>query len=64
MHRVEPRPSDPTLSQENLTWGAPRIQSELALMAHEVAESTVAKFDIAIPKEHSVGGPSSETTCP
>ena len=29
---------------ENVTWGAPRIQAELALLGHEVAESTVAKY--------------------
>ena len=29
---------------ENPAWGAPRIQSELALLDHEVAESTVAKY--------------------
>jgi len=30
--------------RENPTWGAPRIQSELALLGHDVAESTVAKY--------------------
>ena len=29
---------------ENPTWGAPRIQSELRLLGHELAESTVAKY--------------------
>jgi len=29
---------------EHATWGAPRIQSELALLGHDVAESTVAKY--------------------
>ncbi len=32
------------LSKENPLWGAPRIQSELALLGHEIAESTVAKY--------------------
>ena len=30
------------MSKKNATWGAPRIQSELALLGHDVAESTVA----------------------
>ena len=32
------------LSKENATWGAPHIKDELALMGHDVAESTVAKY--------------------
>ena len=32
------------ISQENVTWGAPRIVDELALLGHRVAESTVAKY--------------------
>ena len=32
------------MCQENPLWGAPRIQSELALLGHDVAESTVAKY--------------------
>jgi putative transposase len=32
------------LCRENPTWGAPRIQSELRLLGHDVAESTVAKY--------------------
>ena len=32
------------MSLENPTWGAPRIQSELALLDYEVAESTVTKY--------------------
>ncbi|MHC4579345.1 MAG: integrase core domain-containing protein [Planctomycetota bacterium] len=32
------------MSLENVLWGAPRIKSELALVGHEVAESTVAKY--------------------
>jgi len=34
------------ISQENPTWGAPRIQSELKLLGYEVADSTVAKYMI------------------
>jgi len=32
------------MSRENPTWGAPRIVSELALLGHDVAEATVAKY--------------------
>ena len=32
------------VSDENLTWGAPRMKDELALLGHEVAVSTVAKY--------------------
>jgi putative transposase len=32
------------MSHENATWGAPRIQSELALLGYTVDESTVAKY--------------------
>jgi transposase InsO family protein len=32
------------MARENATWGAPRIQAELRLLGHEVAESTVAKY--------------------
>jgi putative transposase len=32
------------MARENPTWGAPRIQSELALLGHDVAESTVAMY--------------------
>ncbi|MHC4340399.1 MAG: integrase core domain-containing protein [Planctomycetota bacterium] len=35
------------MSIENVLWGAPRIQSELALLGHDVAESTVAKYMVA-----------------
>ena len=34
------------MSRENPTWGAPRIQSELRLLGHDVADSTVAKYMI------------------
>ena len=32
------------LSQENVLWGVPRMRDELALLGHQVAESTVAKY--------------------
>lgn len=32
------------MAQENPTWGAPRIQSELRLLGYTVAESTVARY--------------------
>jgi transposase InsO family protein len=32
------------LARENPTWGAPRIQAELRLLGHEVAQATVAKY--------------------
>ena len=32
------------MCRENSTWGAPRIQSELKLLGHDVAETTVAKY--------------------
>jgi hypothetical protein len=32
------------MSRDNPLWGAPRIRSELALLGHRVAESTVAKY--------------------
>jgi transposase InsO family protein len=32
------------MARENPTWGAPRIQSELALLGHTVVDSTVAKY--------------------
>ena len=31
-------------SQDNITWGVPRIKSELELLGYEVAESTVSKY--------------------
>ena len=34
------------MSRENPTWGAPRIQSELHLLGHTVAELTVARYMI------------------
>ena len=41
------------LSRENPIWGTPRIQSELALLGYEVAESTVATYMIKQPKPPS-----------
>lgn len=38
------------MSAENVLWGAPRIRSELALLGHDVAESTVAKY-MAKPRD-------------
>ena len=32
------------MSMEDVTWGAPRIKDELALLGHDVAVSTVAKY--------------------
>lgn len=32
------------MARENPTWGAPRILSELLLLGHDVAESTVSKY--------------------
>ncbi len=34
------------MSRENLGWGVPRIQSELALLGHTVSEATVRKYRI------------------
>ena len=41
------------MSRENPTWGAPRILSELLLLDHDVAESTVDKYIIRQPKPPS-----------
>ena len=41
------------MSQQNCTWGAPRIQSELALLGYNVAESTVAKYMVRETKPPS-----------
>jgi transposase InsO family protein len=41
------------MSHENPTWGAPRIQSELALLGYTVAESTVARYMTRSPKPPS-----------
>ena len=34
------------MSRENLLWGVPRIQAELRLLGHDLAESTVAKYRV------------------
>lgn len=36
------------MSIENVTWGAPMIASELALLGHVVADSTVAKYMVKV----------------
>ena len=41
------------MSGENSSWGAPRIQSELALLGRTVADSTVAKYMLRLRKEPS-----------
>ena len=41
------------LSQDNPTWGAPRILSELLLLGYSVAESTVAKYMVRKAKPPS-----------
>ena len=41
------------LARDNPMWGAPRIQSELALLGLTVAESTVAKYMGRTRKPHS-----------
>jgi len=38
------------ICRDNPTWGAPRILSELLLLGHNVAESTVAKYMVRQPK--------------
>ena len=43
------------MATENTGWGAPRIQAELRLLGHDVAESTVAKY---IPQRRRDGTPS------
>ena len=41
------------MSRENVTWGAPRILSELRLLGYDVAESTVAKYMVRPKKPPS-----------
>ena len=36
------------MSIENITWGAPKTASELALLGHKVADSTVAKYMVKV----------------
>ncbi len=38
------------MASENTGWGAPRIQGELRLLGHDVAESTVAKYGLRGPR--------------
>ncbi len=37
------------MSKENPLWGAPHIHDELALLGHDVAESTVARYMVHTP---------------
>ena len=41
------------MSRQNPTWGAPRIVSELALLGHDVAEGTMAKYMVRTRKPPS-----------
>jgi hypothetical protein len=41
------------MSRENTGWGSPRIQAELHLLGHDIAESTVAKYIVSIRKPPS-----------
>ncbi len=41
------------MSVENALWGAPRIQAELHLLGHDVAESTVARYMVRHQKPPS-----------
>lgn len=41
------------MSRENVTWGAPRIKSELRLLGDTVAERTVAKYMLRTPTSSS-----------
>ena len=41
------------MSRENPMWGAPRIQSELALLGHDIAKATVDKYMIRPQKPPS-----------
>ena len=46
------------MSKENPLWGAPHIHDELALLGHDVAESTVAKYMVHTPSlDRSRGRP-------
>jgi transposase InsO family protein len=42
------------MSRENPIWGAPRILSELRLLGYDVAQSTVAKYMVRLPKPPSL----------
>ena len=52
---IEPKIRDliRRMSRENPTWGAPRIVSELALLGHNVAKQTVAKYMVRFRKPPS-----------
>jgi putative transposase len=41
------------MSRDNPIWGAPRIRSELRLLGHDVAESTVARYMVRTRKPPS-----------
>ncbi len=41
------------MSRENVLWGTPRIKSELALLGHDVAESTIDLYRVWHPKPPS-----------
>ncbi len=41
------------LSTENRNWGVPRVKAELALLGYDVAESTVARYMIRLPRPPS-----------
>ena len=42
------------MSTENVMWGAPKIASELALLGHVVADSTVARYMVKIREPNPV----------
>jgi putative transposase len=46
------------MARDNPTWGSPRIQAELRLLGHEVAEATVAKYQ---PRHHKPPSPTWRT---
>ena len=41
------------MSRDNPTWGVPHLWSQLALLGHQVAESTIAKYRVKPPKPPS-----------
>lgn len=43
------------MSRDNVTWGAPHIRSELLLLGHDVATSTIAKYMVRHPSKPSQG---------
>ena len=48
------------MAQANVTWGAPRIRNELAMLGIEVAVSTVAKYLAATPETAVVSAQGAE----